>query len=300
MTDLNSFYKTDGVDDVMAEDMNRLISSSDYATFSNIETLTADKDLTDDDCPVQYLKTTTADMNVILPEGATTNHKFVIYNQATSTYNLVVKTFGSVSTLSTLTPGVGIVFFSNTADYFASSISLSKASSSDVATGTDDTKYVTSKAIKDSVNVPNVAPSTSGNVLTSNGSAWASTAPAVTLTNTVTLTNKRVTPRVTAITTNFATPTINTDNCDFVDISGISTAITNMTTNLSGTPTNGQKLTVRLKDDGTGRAITWGTAFASRGGTLPTTTVASKMTTVGFIYNTASSLWGCVAVAQEA
>ena len=59
--------------------------------------------------------------------------------------------------------------------------SLTKAAGSDVATGTDDAKYVTSKAIKDSVNVPNVAPFTSGNVLTSNGTAWTSTAPAATV-----------------------------------------------------------------------------------------------------------------------
>ena len=54
----------------------------------------------------------------------------------------------------------------------------SGATASDVATGTDDAKYVTSKAIKDSVNVPNVAPSTSGNVLTSNGTNWTSAAGA--------------------------------------------------------------------------------------------------------------------------
>ena len=57
-------------------------------------------------------------------------------------------------------------------------INLAKAAAADVATGTDDAKYVTAKAIKDSVNVPNVAPSTVGNVMTSTGSAWASSAPA--------------------------------------------------------------------------------------------------------------------------
>lgn len=52
-----------------------------------------------------------------------------------------------------------------------------KATSAEVATGTDDDKFVTAKAIKDSVNVPNVAPGTSGNVLTSNGSTWTSSTP---------------------------------------------------------------------------------------------------------------------------
>ena len=55
---------------------------------------------------------------------------------------------------------------------------VTKASYSDVATGTDNTKAVTAYAIANSVNVPNVAPGTSGHVLTSNGSAWTSAAPA--------------------------------------------------------------------------------------------------------------------------
>lgn len=53
-----------------------------------------------------------------------------------------------------------------------------KASGSDLTTGTDDIKFVTAKAIKDSANVPSVAPGTSGNVLTSDGTAWQSAAPA--------------------------------------------------------------------------------------------------------------------------
>jgi hypothetical protein len=54
---------------------------------------------------------------------------------------------------------------------------MTKAAGSDVDTGTDNDKYVTSKALKDSKNVPSVAPWTSGNVLTSNGTDWTSAAP---------------------------------------------------------------------------------------------------------------------------
>lgn len=114
-----------------------------------------------------------------------------------------------------------------------------------------------------------------------------------------TLTNKRVTSRITSITSS-ATPTINTDNCDAVDITALAAAITSMTTNLSGTPTNFQKLIFRIKDNGTARAITWGASFAALGVALPTTTVINKILTVGFIYNTTTSTWGCVASAQEA
>ena len=117
--------------------------------------------------------------------------------------------------------------------------------------------------------------------------------------DTVTLTNKRVTRRVTAIASN-AAPTINTDSCDFVDITALAAAITSMTTNLSGTPTNGQTLTIRIKDNGTARAISWGTGFEAAGQPLPTTTIISKRLTVGLIFDTTTSKWGCVAVAQEA
>lgn len=118
-----------------------------------------------------------------------------------------------------------------------------------------------------------------------------------TLAGSETLTNKRVTKRVTTITSS-ATPTVNTDNCDCVDITALAAAITSMTTNLSGTPTNFQSLIFRIKDDGTARAITWGASFAANGVALPTTTVISKLLTVGFIWN--GSVWGCVASAQEA
>lgn len=121
-----------------------------------------------------------------------------------------------------------------------------------------------------------------------------------TISSTDTLTNKRVTPRVTATSGPGATPTINTDNCDFVDLSALATAITSMSTNLSGTPTNGQKLIIRFKDNGTARAITWGASFEACGVALPTTTVISKRLTVGFLYDTGTSKWGCVASVQEA
>lgn len=52
-----------------------------------------------------------------------------------------------------------------------------KANWSELDTWTDDDKFATAKAIKDSHNVPSVAPWTSGNVLTSNGTDWTSAAP---------------------------------------------------------------------------------------------------------------------------
>jgi hypothetical protein len=116
--------------------------------------------------------------------------------------------------------------------------------------------------------------------------------PSISSTNT--LTNKRVTPRVSSEESS-ATPTINTDNVDAHSITALATNITSMTTNLTGTPTNFQKLLIRIKDDGTARTIAWGASFEARTVALPTTTNASKVLTVGFIYDTVTAKWGCVA-----
>ncbi len=53
-----------------------------------------------------------------------------------------------------------------------------KATGAEVDTGTDDAKFTTAKALKDSKNVPSVVPSTDGNVLTSDGTDWVSETPA--------------------------------------------------------------------------------------------------------------------------
>jgi hypothetical protein len=71
----------------------------------------------------------------------------------------------------------------------------------------------------------------------------------------------------------------------------------------SGTPIDGQKLTIRIKDNGTARALTWTTSaggYRIIGTTLPTTTVISKTVYVGCVYNSADSFWDVVAVAQQA
>jgi len=112
-----------------------------------------------------------------------------------------------------------------------------------------------------------------------------------------TLTNKRITKRV-GTTTSSSTPTINTDNYDIYRITAQSAAITSFTTNLSGTPTDGQMIIISITDNGTARAITWGSSFEASGNvSLPTTTVISTRLDVGFLYNTVTSKWRCVAVA---
>ena len=118
-----------------------------------------------------------------------------------------------------------------------------------------------------------------------------------TTSSTDTFTNKRITSRVSGITSS-ATPSVNTDSFDAVTITALALAITGVT--VTGTPTDFQRLIFRIKDNGTARAITWGASFEAKGVALPTTTVISKVLTVGFIYDSVSTKWGCVASAQQA
>lgn len=127
--------------------------------------------------------------------------------------------------------------------------------------------------------------------------AGTNAASVVTNAGTQTLTNKRKSPRTGSVASS-ATPTINTDNVDNFDITALAAAITSMTTNLSGTPTTDQTFWLSITDNGTARAITWGASFESSGTiALPTTTVISTRLDVGFVWNTVTSKWRCVAVA---
>jgi hypothetical protein len=112
---------------------------------------------------------------------------------------------------------------------------------------------------------------------------------------TQTLTNKRVTPRVDT-TTSSGTPTINTDNVDIYGLTAQAADITSFTTNLSGTPTDGQRLHIYIVGTAA-RAITWGASFESSSVMLPSTTVTTNRLDVGFVWNAATSKWRCVAVA---
>ncbi len=117
-----------------------------------------------------------------------------------------------------------------------------------------------------------------------------------TASSTSTLTNKRITKRAPTITQS-ATPTINTDVTDVAHIVGLAQAITSMTTNLTGTPVQGDMLRIDFTDDGTGRGITWGAKFEASTVALPTTTIAGERLDCVFVWNTVTSKWRITGVA---
>ena len=103
-------------------------------------------------------------------------------------------------------------------------------------------------------------------------------------------------PRV-GSTTSSATPTINTDNLDIYKLTAQAADITSFTTNLSGTPRDGDILEIQITGTAA-RAITWGSSFVSSTVTLPTTTSGTATLTVILQYYTTSSYgnnkWVCV------
>lgn len=105
-----------------------------------------------------------------------------------------------------------------------------------------------------------------------------------------------VNPRV-ITTADDSTAVIDIDVTDQYQLTAMSNATTISTT---GTPVAGQKIIIRLKDNGTARNITWNSVFRAVGVTLPSVTITSKTVYIGCIYNLTDSKWDAVAVSQEA
>lgn len=103
-------------------------------------------------------------------------------------------------------------------------------------------------------------------------------------------------PRIQSVTSS-ATVTPNADTNDAVVITAQAAALT--LANPTGTPNQMQKLIIRVKDNGTARAIAYGAQYRGIGNTLPSTTVISKTLYMLFVWNATDSRWDLLAVAQE-
>ncbi len=115
----------------------------------------------------------------------------------------------------------------------------------------------------------------------------------VTVSSTNTLTNKRITKRVSSEASN-ATPSINSDNIDCYKITALAANITSVT--VTGTPTDFQFLNISITDNGSPRTLAFGSNFEASGRVaLPTTTVTSTRMDLGFIWNPVTSKWRIVA-----
>ena len=70
--------------------------------------------------------------------------------------------------------------------------------------------------------------------------------------------------------------------------------------NPTGSWVQGKDLVIRIKDNATPRAITYDTKYRAIGVTLPTTTVASKTTYLGIIYNSTDDTFDVIGVTTQA
>ena len=109
---------------------------------------------------------------------------------------------------------------------------------------------------------------------------------------------KAIIDPISSTTASTATLTVDTDVSDFATITAQSEGLTIAAP--TGSPVEGQKLIIRLKDDGSARAITFNAIFRAIGVTLPTTTVVSKITYLGLVYNSTDTKWDIVATKTEA
>jgi hypothetical protein len=103
-------------------------------------------------------------------------------------------------------------------------------------------------------------------------------------------------PRVQTVASSATVTPVSTN--DIVTITAQAVGLT--LANPTGTFVEGQALMIRIKDNGTARAITFDTNYRAIGVTLPTTTVISKTMYLGIIYNSTDAKWDIVGLNQQA
>ena len=91
-----------------------------------------------------------------------------------------------------------------------------------------------------------------------------------------------------------------TIDASVTDQYNVTTLASALTINAPTNPTDGQKLTIRIKDNGVTKTLTWNAIFRAIGTTLPNPTTANKTIYVGCIYNSDDTKWDVVAVSEEA
>jgi hypothetical protein len=125
------------------------------------------------------------------------------------------------------------------------------------------------------------------------------TAPSGTVvgtTDTQTLTNKRVNPRVSS-TTSTATLSPDISANDQYCLTAQAVALTIAAP--AGTPVDGNKLLFRILDNATSQTLSWNPTYTVIGTVLPTSTTINKMLYVGCIYNATNARWDVVAVTTQ-
>ena len=145
--------------------------------------------------------------------------------------------------------------------------------------------------------VTNLTGTASININGTVGATTANTGAFTTLTASTNLSSTRIDPRVSS-TASTATLTPDIASFDQYNLTAQAAGLTIAAP--TGTPVDGNKLIIRILDNGTARALTWNATYTVVGTTLPTTTVINKTTYVGCIYNANNTRWDVIAVTTQA
>jgi len=224
-------------------------------------------------------------------------NNFYLYNRTTSTYAMTIASAtgsaiftGDASVYGIIYAYSGLYSFNGSNDYLGV---ISSGGTNKILTTAGSTNRDISIAPGNSiamtvqVTTNNVLVPTPGNVSTA----------VLTTDATQTVSNKRVTKRV-STTASSSTPTPNADTDDAYTITALAA---NATFGVpTGTPTEMQPLTIRIKDNGTARTLAFNAIYRAIGVTLPTTTTISKTMYIDMKYNLTDTKWDVLAWGVEA
>lgn len=145
--------------------------------------------------------------------------------------------------------------------------------------------------------VTNLTGTASININGTVGATTRNTGDFTTLTASTNMSSTRINPRFSSTT---STATLTPDISAFDQYNLTAQAVGLTVAAPTGTPVDGNKLIIRILDNGTGQSISWNATYTVIGTTLPTTTTANKMIYVGCIYNATNTRWDVVAVTTQA
>jgi hypothetical protein len=145
--------------------------------------------------------------------------------------------------------------------------------------------------------VTNLTGTASININGTVGATTPSTGAFTTLTASAYLSSTRINPR-TSSTASTATLTPDISAFDQYNLTAQAAGLTVEAP--TGTPVDGNKLIIRILDNGTPQTINWNGTYTAIGMTLPTTTTANKMIYVGCVYNSANTRWDVIALTTQA
>lgn len=112
MTDLNDFYPTNDVDDVLEDWIKDLIPSSFRSEYKNVETLSGTRVLLNADTPIQLFDCDGSDRIVKAPTSdAIENHPYLISNSSTGTEVITFQSNDGTVDIATIAPGKTIAAF---------------------------------------------------------------------------------------------------------------------------------------------------------------------------------------------